>query len=67
VLNFQVVATGHQATSQLQAYEVGGQRLLQMSFGDLEGARRLPRGPGPARLIATIHREGDVDKVSGAT
>lgn len=38
VLNFQVVATGHDATSQLQAYEVGRQRLLQMSFGDLEGA-----------------------------
>ncbi len=36
VLNFQVVATGHTATSQLQAYEVGRQRLLGMSFEDLE-------------------------------
>lgn len=36
VLNFQVVTTGHDAKSQLQAYENGRQRLLEMSFKDLE-------------------------------
>jgi len=38
VLNFQVVATGHNAKSQLAAYEAGRKKLLQMSFADLEGA-----------------------------
>jgi spermidine dehydrogenase len=38
MLNFQVVATDHRATPQLAAYEGGRKRLLEMSFGDLEGA-----------------------------
>jgi spermidine dehydrogenase len=38
MLNFQVVATDHDATPQLAAYEGGRRRLLEMSFGDLEDA-----------------------------
>lgn len=38
VLNFTVVATGHNTTPQLSAYEVGRRRLLEMSFGDLENS-----------------------------
>jgi spermidine dehydrogenase len=37
-LSFTVVPTGHDTTPQLAAYEVGRQKLLQMSFEDLEGA-----------------------------
>jgi spermidine dehydrogenase len=37
-LSFQVVPTGHDRTPQLAAYEVGRQRLLEMSFEELEGA-----------------------------
>jgi spermidine dehydrogenase len=37
-LSFQVVPTGHTTTPQLAAYEVGRQRLLEMSFQDLEDA-----------------------------
>jgi spermidine dehydrogenase len=38
VLNFNVVPTGHDTTPQLAAYEVGRQKLLEMSFEDLENA-----------------------------
>jgi spermidine dehydrogenase len=38
VLNFQVVATGHDTAPQLAAYEVGRQKLLAKSFADLEGS-----------------------------
>jgi spermidine dehydrogenase len=37
-LSFQVVPTGHTTTPQLAAYEVGRQRLLEMSFQELEDA-----------------------------
>jgi spermidine dehydrogenase len=37
-LSFQVVPTGHTTTPQLGAYEVGRQRLLEMSFQELEDA-----------------------------
>lgn len=37
ILNFNVVTTGHDATPQLGAYEVGRQKLLELSFEDLEG------------------------------
>jgi spermidine dehydrogenase len=38
MLNFQVVATDHDATPQLAAYEGGRKRLLEMSFAELEEA-----------------------------
>ena len=38
IVTFQVVATEHRATPQLAAYEGGRQRLLEMSFRDLENA-----------------------------
>ena len=38
VLNFQVVPTGHTTTPQLGAYEVGRQKLLEMSLADLESS-----------------------------
>jgi spermidine dehydrogenase len=37
-LSFTVVPTGHDRTPQLAAYEEGRQRLLEMSFRELEGA-----------------------------
>jgi spermidine dehydrogenase len=37
-LSFTVVATGHDRTPQLAAYEAGRQKLLEMSFSELEGA-----------------------------
>jgi spermidine dehydrogenase len=38
VLNFTVVPSGPETTPQLAAYEVGRQKLLEMSFRDLEAA-----------------------------
>ena len=37
-ISFTVVPTGHDTPSQLGAYEVGRQRMLNMSFADLENA-----------------------------
>jgi spermidine dehydrogenase len=55
ILRFQTVPTGHDASQQLAAYEEGRQKLLEMSFQDLEDA-----------LIDTIDRSvnragGDFD------
>ncbi|KAB7741858.1 NAD(P)-binding protein [Nostocoides sp. F2B08] len=36
ILNFNLVATGHDTTPQLGAYEVGRQKLLELSFEELE-------------------------------
>jgi spermidine dehydrogenase len=38
LLQFNVVTTGHDTTPQLGAYEVGRQKLLEMSFDDLENS-----------------------------
>ena len=38
MLQFNVVTSGHETTPQLAAYEVGRQKLLQMSFKDLESS-----------------------------
>ena len=63
MLNFQVVATDHDATPQLAAYEGGRKRLLRMSFADLENAlydvldRSVNRSGGefdPERDISAI-------------
>ncbi|HXF71910.1 MAG TPA: NAD(P)-binding protein [Actinomycetota bacterium] len=38
ILQFNVVPTGHDTTPQLAAYEVGRQKLLEMTFEELESA-----------------------------